>query len=496
MEKFDRRTVVGGGAAALGGLAFGLGGCSEQEPSVGASGGIKIDKADVIVIGAGLSGLNATLLLEEMGNSVILLEGKDRVGGRLYTMDDVPGNPEAGGSGIGSGYGRLLGAMDRFKLETAPERRRTVADPATTMLNIRQQGILVDQWEQHSLNPFPDQLRDKLPWSFKYGIYAEHNPLTDPAQFLDPQFAKYDVSVFEFLRQKGYSREAIELGAGTNMSYGDAKGPYGLSMLMWFNILAFGNANRGQSLPGSPFAGKGGNQRIPEGMASGVKNDIRLNAKVVGIRSEQEQAQVMLADGSVLSAKRVIVTTPFSALRLIPIDAPLEPDQARAIRALGYTNVTQLHYVPKRKFWEDDGMPPSMWTDGPTARFMALRNNPEDPEEITSFIAFANDRQSHHLDRLGAESADNFVRSYLEQIRPSTKDALEFAKFWSWQLDPFAGGAYAAWQPGQLSGFGANMAKPAGRLHFAGEHTATASRGMEGAMESGERAAFEVAELL
>ena len=60
----------------------------------------------------------------------------------------------------------------------------------------------------------------------------------------------------------------------------------------------------------------------------------------------------------------------------------------------------------------------------------------------------------------------------------------------------FAGGAYACWEPGQITRFANEVAKPHGRLFFAGEHTAAVARGMEGAMESGERAALEVMEIL
>ena len=68
------------------------------------------DGDDVIVIGAGLAGLHASQLLEELGYSVRLLEGTDRIGGRLYTVaeSEVPGHPEIGGSGIGEHY-RCLG---------------------------------------------------------------------------------------------------------------------------------------------------------------------------------------------------------------------------------------------------------------------------------------------------------------------------------------------------------------------------------------------------
>lgn len=451
-------------------------------------------ESDVIVIGAGLAGLNASLLLEELGYSVTLLEGRDRVGGRLYTLDDVPGAPEAGGSGIGSIYGRLLGATSRYQIPLGPERRRTVPVPEISMMNIGGEHIRFDDWATHARNPMPEAYRDMLPWYVQYSLYAEDNPLSSTLEVTDPKFAEFDISTYQYFKQRGFGEEAIRLAAGTNMSYGDEAGPHGLSALMMYHILAFGSLGRGNSMPGSPFAGKGGNQRIPEGMAAHVKGDIHFGAKVVGLRNEDSHAEVALDTGELLKSKRVIMTAPFSALRLMPIDAPIHPMQRKAIRNAGYTNVTHLHFEPTRKFWEEDGLPPSMWTDGPSARFMALRNDPANPEDITSFIAFANDRVANHLDRLGEQGATAYILNYLAQIRPSTKGALKFVKFVSWQLDPFAGGAYAAWHPGQLSTFGRYVAQPAGRIHFAGEHTAFANRGMEAAMESGERAAFEVAE--
>lgn len=500
----DRRTVLTAGTIGAAGLALGISACGQKNGADGASpaaGGAPARKAfapdpDVIVIGAGLAGLNTTLLLEEMGLKVTLLEGRDRVGGRLYTMDDVPGAPEAGGSGIGSIYGRLIGAADRYKIPLAQERRRTVPVPEISMMNIQGTHIQFDDWKNHNLNPLPDEYKEMLPWWVQYSLYRQDNPLTSTIEVTDQKFAQYDISTYQYFKDRGFNDRAIELAANTNMSYGDENGAHGLSALMMYHIMTFGSMAGGRPDWDGPKAGRGGNQRIPEGMAKHVKTDIHFNTRVVGLRHVDSHAEVHLEDGQVLKAKRIVVTAPFSALRLIDIDAPTHPLQQQAIRTMGYTNVTHLSFVPTRKFWEDDGLPPSMWTDGPTARFMALRNDPANPEDVTSFMAFANDRVANLLDRLGPEGAAQYVLNYLAQIRPSTKGALKFVKFYSWQLDPLAGGAYAAWKPGQLSTFGQHVATPAGRVHFAGEHTAFANRGMESAMESGERAAFEVADLI
>ena len=73
-----------------------------------------------------------------------------------------------------------------------------------------------------------------------------------------------------------------------------------------------------------------------------------------------------------------------------------------------------------------------------------------------------------------------------------TPQALEFVALHSWGADPYAGGAWAYFRPGDVSRYAANLGAAHGRLHFCGEHLAVESRGMEGAMESGERAAAEI----
>jgi monoamine oxidase len=115
---------------------------------------------------------------------------------------------------------------------------------------------------------------------------------------------------------------------------------------------------------------------------------------------------------------------------------------------------------------------------------------------VTSLMAWGRGHLADRLDTLGEEAAQQHVLKAYEALRPAAKGKLELAGIKSWQSDPFAGGDWAIWAPGQVTECLPALIEPADRIHFCGEHTATANRGMEGAMESGERAAFEVAKYL
>lgn len=96
---------------------------------------VRPDTTDVVVVGAGLAGQNAALLPEKAGLLVLVLEGRDRVGGKILTFPGVPGLPEAGGQGIASGYGRLIDAANRSSvvLEDVPPRQLKHPDIALVL---------------------------------------------------------------------------------------------------------------------------------------------------------------------------------------------------------------------------------------------------------------------------------------------------------------------------------------------------------------------------
>ncbi|MFP2995399.1 FAD-dependent oxidoreductase [Spongiivirga sp. MCCC 1A20706] len=450
--------------------------------------------ADVIVIGAGLSGLNAALLLEESGFSVKIVEATDRLGGRVHTAkeSDVPGHPELGANGIGGGYARLLNAAQKYGVGIGPYRPRTEPRNGEILYAVKGNFILPEDWEGHKANPHPEGYRKGSPTSPPWSIYSKLNPLpkNDLVAWRNKEYTKWDKSVYEVLKEEGFSDEAIKLGVSTNSSYGvDAKN---ISVLMYFQILNF--LTQQSQFNGQGGAAVGGNQRIPEAMGAAFKQDILMSSPVKSVASEADGVDIILEDDKKLRARYALITLPASALRRISVSPT--PTQQKAFKELPYTPCCQIHFVPTKKYWEEDGLPPSMWCDTLAGRFMALKNDPNDPDKVTSCVAYLNSSVAVQVDNMNRETAIQTVTKTLEDMRPSLNGALKFVHYWTWIDNPYAGGAYAYWKPGQITEFADGIAAPNGRIHFAGEHTATISRGMEGAMESGERAAFEILNLL
>jgi monoamine oxidase len=463
----------------------------------GATGSRRSDAdVDVLVLGAGLAGLHAALLLEEMGATVRVLEGSGRIGGRIYTASEqeVPGHPELGGTGIGARYARVIDAARRCGLTLEAPNGRVEPAPGDVVYALGDELIPVSTWPAHPRNPFKGEARTAPPWRVAPALLAKTNPLAggDLAAWRDPRHAPHDVSVHDALARQGLSQEEIRLAAGTNMGYGG--NVFDLSVLMHYQAARWMAHQMGAPDGTVVRTVAGGNQRLPEAMAARLRGDLLLDRHVVAMSVETGGVTVTTRQGERHRGRFAICTLPFSALRLVRIDPLPSPLQWQAIQELGYTPCVHVHLLPKRRFWEADGLPPNMWSDTLAGRFTALRNDRARPQEITSFLAFINDRQARLLDRLPPTEIGEAVLADLARVRPSTRGALEVAKVWSWMRTPFAGGSYAYWKPGQITRFARGLAAPHLSLHFAGEHTAILERGMEGAMESGERAAFEVAD--
>jgi monoamine oxidase len=480
---------------------------------------------DVIVIGAGLSGLESALTLEENGLKVLMLEGRKRIGGRVFTLFDVPGHPEVGGNTIANAYGRCIAAGAKYGVEIVNLAPRLFANRAGQELYVGGQHVPLKDWPTHAKNPFPAEQKKLPPWAWADAMFKQHMPFKDLENWYDPKYAQYDVSVHDFLVSKGATDAMIHLAFDSNIAYGTTSHDVSLlqqafsdywqnvnrGAIMGFSRTGAAGATDGSTPPGAapPPAGaapakpadpmanvlvgafKGGNQNLPIAMAKRVKGDLLQGKRVVAIETSDSGSKVTCSDGSVYRAKAVVCSMPFSTLRHVALDPLPPPTQFKAIQTLGYIPITQFHLVAKKPFWESDGLSPSMWTDGLLGMVLANRTGKTDTE-VASLAVWCRGLAAQYIDRFGLQDGGRMIIAELERLRPAAKGLLSVGGAHSWAADPFSAGDWAIFQPGQVTALRQSIAQPHQRLFFCGEHTSVGSRGMEGAFESAERVSLEV----
>ncbi len=441
---------------------------------------------DTIVIGAGMSGLNTALLLEAEGQRVAVIEGRSRVGGRVHTLFDQPGTPEMGFNTMGEGYGRGIDAARRAGVElfeTGARYRK--APPQALFLNGKSYSR--ETWAAAVENPLPAPLKAMMPWEVVPRLVAQHTPLTDWTQWYLPESGVHDIALHEFLKQQGLNEAAIRLVNDTAPAYGNSAWDVSALMLEWNDGFV-----KGQIAVGTKqFAVKGGNARLPIGMAKLLKGDLITGKRVVGVDSGDAHATVYCADGSTMQARRVVCALPLGVMRRIAFWPGLPERQAQAIATVPYQQLVNIFATVNRPFWEEDQLGPGMWTNSPLGTIYPQYFGATDTE-VTGLLFQARGELALAWDRMGRDAAMASVVQTLEQLRPAAKGAVTPVHYHSWGAEEYSTGAWAVFMPGQIRDLHAAMAQPAGRVHFAGEHTATGARGLEAALESSERVAIEV----
>lgn len=486
-----RRFAMGAAWLGLGALASGCAGTGGLARAATAPTGTtarRPGQSDVIVLGAGVSGLQAAWMLEQQGLKVTVIEGRNRVGGRVLTLMDQPGFPEMGFNSMGDGYGRGLDAAGRAGVEMWEVGARWRSGPPP-LLYIGDKAMTREEWARFPGNPFPDALKATMPGELVGRVFAEHSQLDDWGAWTDPAKAALDIPVYDFLKAQGLSDAAIQLANDHSPYYGRTAWDVS-ALMMQFND---GFVKSQMAAGTNSWAVKGGNELLPRGMAKLLKGDLLLGREVVAITTTANDATVHCRDGSQFTAGRIVCTLPFSTLRNVDIVPALTGRQAQAVAQLGYQAISMIFVTASSPYWEEDGLAPGMWSDGPLGTVMPQKFG-DDPDQITGFIVQARGNLANYWDRMGHDAAKAMVVARIEQLRPAAKGKLTAHCYFSWAEQRFNQGDVSYFEPGQVRDFVNEMARPAGRLHFAGEHTATGARGLEGALESAERVSFEVLE--
>lgn len=381
---------------------------------------------------------------------------------------------------IGPMYGRIRNMISTVGLSTYEPPQ---GFPPMGMF-IGGQPVTILEWPTSPLNKTVGPERGLPPFALGNLYLRQTPPLQGLDSWLSDDMATYDTSFEQFLRSKGASDEAIRLIEVTGEKTSTIST---LDQMRNARVMKESMGNGSYSLL------EGGMSRLPEAMAGRIQGEIIKNKKVVAISQKNGQVEAVCKDGSSYSGAYAIVTLPFSVLRDVTCDPPMQGAQADAVQNLAYSQVTQIFYDIRKPYWKEDGMPPSMFTDGPLERMFSLPGPDGDNQHLWTFI---NGAAENHLQAMTDQQTLDWAWAELKRLRPSVEGRVEPRAVWSWSRNPYSRGAYHFFGPGQITKFRNHMSVPVGSVHFAGDHTSVMQTGMEGAMESAERAAIEVMERL
>lgn len=447
----------------------------------------------VIVIGAGLAGLAAAYELVSAGHDVTVLEARLRPGGRVYTVRSPFSDglfADAGAISFSdSRYIRRY--IDAFKLPV--EQGRPSA--ATTVFHLRGKRFEAGPEKRPE---WPYELTEEERKLGFYGMLFKYfapgiqvGDPTAPEAKLDA-IRQYDrITVAEFLKQQGASSEAIALlSAGVPFGYGWSTGS-ALHRLAADMALFFGIQRSGLIFPG-------GTDQLPKAFAKALRDRIYYGAPVVKVIQDANKVRAVYRQAGaeqVIEGDRLICTVPAPLARKIAFTPELPARKRQILEGLEYTPVTRIFVQTRRRLWEEGKHTGAALTDLP---IQLVGEQPFAQPVIDSprgiLETHIKGAEAKRLAGLDLEAQLAFATEHLEKVHPGFRKHAEGGASVAWGADPWAQGGYAEWKPGQLTEWLPELTRPEGRVHFAGEHTSLFGRTMEGALESGNRAAREAAE--
>jgi polyamine oxidase len=422
----------------------------------------------VVVVGAGIAGLTVANALAHGGVECVVVEARDRIGGRLHTVD-LAGSPvDLGGSWIHTPVGNPMRAFaqqagvpcrsanplpELAGFDTG-ERRRLSAAEVEASLSMQ-------------LEAFPDAVGRLL---------AELGPDASAADGIEAFVAGSGLAPGPARRARQALRALIEAESADLAERQSLR-------WMW-NEIEYG----GHYFGDVPV---GGYRGLVEAMAAGV--DLRLGMDVTEVVRLASGVRVRSGDGTSEEGSHVVVTVPLGVLkRDVPQFSPaLPPDRLAAIGRLGFGRYEKVALRFDEPFWRAAGLPHAMIfpRDPEAPAVWAIGQDAFGAGPVLVFHIF-HSAAGHVLDAT-ADDAARWALGMLAEATGGSCPAPAAVAVTSWANDPYSGGAYTHITPGASPADADLLGEPVGgRLLFAGEHTQSARMAYaDGAMTSGIREA-------
>jgi len=441
----------------------------------------------VVVVGAGLAGLAAAYELTQAGHEVTVFEVRLRPGGRVRTLREPFSDglyAEAGARLFSDSHTRLIHYAKLFNVPFAP----MPASAFASLYHLRGKRLVLKTGEPvtwpYGLSSEEQQL-DPVGLLVKY-VLPVLKEIGDPSrtEFRLDAFMDYDQITFnEFLRGQGASEEAVELVCQTSWFGEGADRTSALQCLVAYLATFF----LGQGF----YAFKGGNDLLPAAFATRLQDRIHYGAPVFKISHGPAGVEAVFRQGGAdhtLEAKHLILAVPFTHLRHMEVSPAFPPEEESLINELDYADVARVYLQVRNRFWEKENVSGSAYTDLP---IMEVAEQPLHHPEARSprgiLEAFVQGPEALRLAGMDPGERIDFAIEHMERVHPGLRKYVEggTSKFWGH-------GAWTQFKPKQMTAWLPRTMRPEGPIHFAGEHTSLLAGTMEGALESGQRAAQEV----
>jgi monoamine oxidase len=294
------------------------------------------------------------------------------------------------------------------------------------------------------------------------------------------------LTVAEFLRKRGASKEAIDfLRLGYLGFHGDGLESYSA-------ICALLDEAHYQATNDS-FTIRGGNDLLPKAFAHHLADKIQYGVAVTNLVQRDNQVKVIGNRSGIsyqLEADYVICAIPLTVLRTIEITPLFNAAKRRAVSELKYTSVSRVYLQARTRIWQKSHPTARVITDNPHAWIEDHTDMQFGKRGIVESHTFGS--VARKVSALSPTERLQTCLQQLEKLFPGFEKEFEGGVSKCWDEDEFSRGAYIYYQPGQMNEHFAQIASPEGRIHFAGEHTSKMFASMEGAVESGRRAANEI----
>lgn len=446
----------------------------------------------VVIIGAGLAGLAAAYELSQAGHDVTILEARTRPGGRVYTLRGQFADglyAEAGATNVFDvhnwtiRYARLHGvALDPVTAHAgAPifhlNGKRIVIKPDTpvdwpTQLHADERGLTRGQLWNKYVAPVLKEIGDP-----------------EATNWPPAALKKFDDATFvQFLRDRGASPGATSI---LRLGWVDLLGE-GADVMSALDVL---REALPRSLEKEVYVIRGGSDTLPQAMAARFDRRIRYGCAVVRIEQDDRGARVIYSQNGgneTIACQYVVCAIPFSVLRNVKFSPGVSRQKQQAIDTLGNTSVVRVFLQTRQRFWLEEGLTGTATTDLPIMlSYDKASYQPGTRGLLETYVA------GHRARRLAAMSAGerlSFTVNQLELVHPAIRKYFEGGTSVCWDNEQWSRGGYAWFRPGEMTALLRHIVSPEGRIHFAGDHTSPAPGWMNGALQSGNRAAREVAE--